>query len=169
MVLRSVCWRAGTSLPTRQDRQPWQNRARSACGGSTLLRVAANSIASGNPSRRAQISAMAGAWRESPEVGLGGPGALEEKRHGLILGERREIGQVPGIGQRQRGNGKLLFGTTRNVTRLVTRIFSRDRREEFCDLSAAPTTCSKLSNRSNSCCLAGMLAAGRAAVDLRSL
>src|SRR2546428_5429594 len=34
----------------------WLRRARSACGGSSLMRAAANSIANGNPSRQTQIS-----------------------------------------------------------------------------------------------------------------
>ena len=55
------------------------------------MRAAANSIARGSPSRRAQISATAGAlalvtWKS----GLTGLGALDEERHGLILRERRE-------------------------------------------------------------------------------
>src|SRR2546425_9757197 len=58
MVLRRVCCREGLSrsLLVRTARR-FPSRARSACGGSSLTRAAASSMASGNPSRWAQISA----------------------------------------------------------------------------------------------------------------
>ena len=63
MASRIVCWRAGRSrAPAGQQRQPvlqprQQRRRRTAA----VTRAAASSIASGRPSRRAQISAIAGA------------------------------------------------------------------------------------------------------------
>src|SRR6266700_2509835 len=63
MVLRRVCCREGLSrsLLVRTARR-FPSRARSACGGSSLTRAAASSMASGNPSRWAQISATTRAF-----------------------------------------------------------------------------------------------------------
>ena len=62
MVLCSVWCRSGTSrAPLVKTANRWPSRARRACGESNLMRAAASSIASGNPSRRMQIPAIAAA------------------------------------------------------------------------------------------------------------
>src|SRR5713101_1583870 len=63
MAFLSVCWRAGRSrAPPVSERTRPSRRARSAAGGSSLMRAAASSSAMGRPSSRAQISATAPAF-----------------------------------------------------------------------------------------------------------
>ena len=65
------------------------------------MRAAANSMARGSPSRRTQISAMAGAFGIGQlEFRLDRLGARDEEGDCLILRQCREIGQVSGIGDR---------------------------------------------------------------------
>ena len=76
------------------------------------MRAAANSMARGSPSKRAQISATAGAlafvtWK----FWLDRLRPLNEDRDGLVLRHRRQVGQVFGIRQRQCWHGELLLGS----------------------------------------------------------
>ncbi len=62
MARRSVCWRSGRSrAPPVNNRSRLSKRPRIAAGVRTFTRAAASSMASGRPSRRAQISTTAAA------------------------------------------------------------------------------------------------------------
>ena len=74
-----------------------------ACGGSILTNAAANSMASGRPSRREQISATAGALAlVTAKSGLTACARVDKEAHRLVLAQRFDDGRWAGSG---RGNG----------------------------------------------------------------
>ena len=86
-------------------------RASRAWGDSSFMRAAANSMASGNPSRRTQISRdLPGVGRRQTELGLDCLHPLHKERD---RGEARECGQrgkMCRIGQSQRWYRELVLG-----------------------------------------------------------
>ncbi len=154
MVLRSVCCRAGASRPPLVNTaRRWPSRASSACGGSSLMRAAASSIARGKPSRRAQISATAGAlalltWKS----GLSACARAIKRATASYCDSVTRSGRCLRSGSKSGGTANSCSAERRSTARLVTnnlRLEQRARRSE--SLGAALTTCSKLSSTSSTC------------------
>ena len=77
-----------------------------------MMRAAANSIASGNPSRaKTDLGNGRGIVRRHIKIGLDSPRSLEEQVHRGNVCERLDIGELPGIGERQGWDDELLFAT----------------------------------------------------------
>jgi hypothetical protein len=86
MALRMVRCRAGRSRPPPVNSgSRCCNRARSAGGGRILTRAAANSIASGKPSRCRQMAATASAVSAVSAKSGCTARALQKERHGGTL------------------------------------------------------------------------------------
>ena len=111
MAARSVRCRAGRSRAppvSTPSRRP--SRSSSARGGSSLIRAAASSIASGSPSSRWQISATAGAFSlVTREVGPDLARPRDEQGHRLVLAELRRRRERSRPRQRQRRHRQLLL------------------------------------------------------------
>ena len=154
MVLRRVCCREGLSrsLLVRTARR-FPSRARSACGGSSLTRAAASSMASGNPSRWAQISATARAFAlVTWKSGLTAWAREMKRATASYCDNATRSGTCVGLGTANGGIANSCSPRTCRTNRLVTSTLSLGqaaRRSAKC--SAAPSTCSKLSNSSKSC------------------
>ena len=94
-------------------------------GESMRSQGAANSIASGSPSRRAQISATVAAFSAvRAKVGVGGLGARGEERDRLVARQVRQRLVLGGSGSGSGGTGKSCSPVTRRTVRLVTSAFT---------------------------------------------
>jgi hypothetical protein len=93
MVSRRVCCRLGRWLPAALMSRLRLNRTNSACGLSSLLRAAANSIAKGSPVKStAHLDRVCCVVVGKGEAGLDRPGVLDEQldsRRSLCRDERR--------------------------------------------------------------------------------
>ena len=99
MAARSVCWRAGRYRPAGEHGQPAvSSRASRACGGKSLTRAAASSMASGSPSSRTRnLGDGRGGGIRHGEAGLDGDGARDEEAHHLVwLDAARQVGAGQG-------------------------------------------------------------------------
>ena len=130
MVLRSVCCRGGRScappVKIRKEICPAgsTNRASMVCGESKLIRAAASSIASGSPSRRAQISATALAFWSSTTKSPLTAFALSTNRE--TAGDAESVSKFHGtlrFGTSSGGTLKVCSPRTCSGARLVTRTF----------------------------------------------
>ena len=101
---RSVCCRTGRSGPPPVSRASRRSRRPSICAGERMrIRAAASSMASGSPSRRAQISAISGGVVGGQREGrLPRRGLADEQRDGRIARQRVERRQPRHVRHRQR-------------------------------------------------------------------
>src|SRR6266571_233534 len=152
MVARSVRWRSGRSrAPPVNIWNRRSNLASNACGDRSLMRAAASSRARGNPSRRTQISATAGAlvfvtWKS----GLTACARSIKSATDSYCESATRSGRRLVSGSASAGTGNSRSARTCSPSRLVTRTFSRGQtasRSATC--MAALTTCSKLSSSSS--------------------
>ena len=153
MVLRKVCCRAGTSrAPLVKTVKRGVSRARSACGGSSLTRAAANSIAKGNPSRCRQISATTLAFALlSWNSGLAARARWMKRASASYCASSTTSGRCLGSGRESGGTANSCSACTCSTMRLVTSTLScRQAASSSATWRAAPTTCSKLSSSSKS-------------------
>ena len=133
---RSVCCRTGRSGPPPVSRASRRSRRPSICAGERMrIRAAASSMASGRPSRRAQISAIVGGVvggqreRRLPRGGL-----PDEERHGRIARQRVERRQPRrGPAPAAAAPGCTARRTTCRTARLVTSSVSAGRRLDQVD------------------------------------
>ena len=150
-VLRSVCWRAGTSrllllsvssgcadVPNRFRGQQLDARRRELDGERQPVHAAADPR---------DIGCVRGGQLERG-IRRGRP--LDEQRDRRILAERREIRQLRNSGSVSGGTGESCSPYSRSRKRLVTRMFSGARASSRPTSSgAASSRCSKLSRASN--------------------
>ena len=157
---RSVCWRAGRSrAPPVSSGSRRSRRASIACGGSSRIRAAASSIASGRPSRRWQISATAGAFSSvTAKSGADRGGALDEQRDRRVLRERLDRQRLVGprrSRQRERRHRELVLAAQvqrRPAGHQDLQVGHGASRSAT--TGAAARTCSKLSSTSSRCFVA---------------
>ncbi len=147
-----MCWRSGMStVPVPRASSDRARRRKSASGLNSRVRAAANSIASGRPSRRRQISTTAVAfaavraksWRAAPARSTNSATAGDEAIS--------SSGTVAGFGgSGSGGTGYARSARNCNTVRLVARIATPGQRASSSSRSrAASTTCSRLSRMSS--------------------
>ncbi len=149
MVLRRVRWRAGASriLLVKSGRR-CPNRVSSTFGGKSFMRAAASSIASGKPSRRAQISATAGAlvfvtWKS----GWTACARSMKIATASYCDSVARFGRCLGSGSASAGTGNSCSARTCSASRLVTSTLSLGQAPSKSAICvAALATCSKLSS-----------------------
>ena len=153
IAARSVCWRAGRSrAPPVRICSRLSSRPSIAAGGSVLTRAAASSMASGRPSRRLQISAIARAFSlVSAKSGLD---AVARSTNSITAGLRASVSSdvvARGVGPRQRQHRHLVLAV--QVQRLPARDQDLERRVDREQIrrrtGTAPRRCSKLSSSSS--------------------
>ena len=145
---RSVRWRSGRSrAPLRRTSSPPRRRSRSSAGENRRSRAAASSIASGNPSSRAQISPTTAAVSSSrPKLGR-----ASRPRSTKSVTAEEAIAPAEPVGSESGGTGRSCSPRTRSPSRLVTRSASLGHcRTSSAASSAAAITCSKLSSTRSS-------------------
>ena len=99
-----------------------------ALGGRSLTLAAASSMASGSPSRRAQISATAGAFSlVTAKSALAALALSMKSLHRLVLGEGFEAGQPLRVGDRERRHRVLVLAVDPSGMRLVASTLRRGR------------------------------------------
>ena len=147
-----VCWRAGRSrAPPVNSGRLRSRRLSNAAGGRTLMRAAASSIASGSPSKRAQICATAFALaRVNANEGFASR-ARRTNRSTAGYAARSSSGRFTlGSGTPSGAIGSSCSPRRRSARRLVTSNVSRGHEaSRSANIGAASTTCSKLSSRIN--------------------
>ena len=105
IVARSVCWRAGASRgPAPSPSSAPLRRVAISAGESSPQRAAASSIASGSPSTRRQISAIA-SMLSPPESKSGSCARARSQNSATASTSATAAGSAPGSGSASGGTG----------------------------------------------------------------
>ena len=152
MVLRRVCCRSGRSrLPQTSKPSEWSRRSSTACGVRSFVLAAASSMASGSPSSRRAMPAMAAASAPS----AANPGVMARARVRKSAVDSHASSAAFDISASRSGTGIGGTGSTcspvrRNGARLVTTMRVLPVAASSSATTAAPLRiCSKLSSTSN--------------------
>ena len=153
-MARSACCRSGRSRQPPVSRpSEWSSRRKIACGGSSLIRAAASSMASGRPSSLRAIAAIAAAFSSSSsKSGTAAAARSANRRTDSQAASEAAAGRASSAGTASGGTGHSCSPETRSGERLLTRIRTALVSSSSRVTTGAPSSrCSKLSSTIRSC------------------